>query len=126
MIRLPPRSTRTDTLFPYTTLFRSYRNDAHHLGDQFGIALLDLAILRGHHRAGCDGVHGDAVLRELASQPGGHAVHADLGGIIAGMIEQAVADTVGADFDHAAPDRVLHVRQDVPTAPDRGPQHTTE
>src|SRR3546814_3349566 len=25
MIRLPPRSTRTDTLFPYTTLFRSFR-----------------------------------------------------------------------------------------------------
>src|SRR3546814_12717886 len=25
MIRLPPRSTRTDTLFPYTTLFRSHR-----------------------------------------------------------------------------------------------------
>src|SRR3546814_16703415 len=24
MIRLPPRSTRTDTLFPYTTLFRSH------------------------------------------------------------------------------------------------------
>src|SRR3546814_10154647 len=24
MIRQPPRSTRTDTLFPYTTLFRSY------------------------------------------------------------------------------------------------------
>src|SRR3546814_20999204 len=23
MLRLPPRSTRTDTLFPYTTLFRS-------------------------------------------------------------------------------------------------------
>src|SRR3546814_13445066 len=23
MIRLPPRSTRTDTLFPYSTLFRS-------------------------------------------------------------------------------------------------------
>src|SRR3546814_21132944 len=26
MIRRPPRSTRTDTLFPYTTLFRSHRN----------------------------------------------------------------------------------------------------
>src|SRR3546814_13579399 len=26
MIRLPPRSTRTDTLFPYTTLFRSDRS----------------------------------------------------------------------------------------------------
>src|SRR3546814_7426830 len=25
MIRLPPTSTRTDTLFPYTTLFRSTR-----------------------------------------------------------------------------------------------------
>src|SRR3546814_11635249 len=25
MIRRPPRSTRTDTLFPYTTLFRSDR-----------------------------------------------------------------------------------------------------
>src|SRR3546814_2461038 len=27
MIRRPPRSTRTDTLFPYTTLFRSHRGD---------------------------------------------------------------------------------------------------
>src|SRR3546814_6585548 len=29
MIRRPPRSTRTDTLFPYTTLFRSLYQDAH-------------------------------------------------------------------------------------------------
>src|SRR3546814_17654233 len=28
MIRRPPRSTRTDTLFPYTTLFRSLTTDA--------------------------------------------------------------------------------------------------
>src|SRR3546814_10971962 len=28
MIRRPPRSTRTDTLFPYTTLFRSSRSQA--------------------------------------------------------------------------------------------------
>src|SRR3546814_12406474 len=28
MIRRPPRSTRTDTLFPYTTLFRSDRGAA--------------------------------------------------------------------------------------------------
>src|SRR3546814_3552137 len=33
MIRRPPRSTRTDTLFPYTTLFRSQP-----LLDQIGIA----------------------------------------------------------------------------------------
>src|SRR3546814_20287374 len=29
MIRRPPRSTRTDTLFPYTTLFRSDREWRH-------------------------------------------------------------------------------------------------
>src|SRR3546814_14278911 len=28
MIRRPPRSTRTDTLFPYTTLFRSMPDEA--------------------------------------------------------------------------------------------------
>src|SRR3546814_510448 len=39
MIRRPPRSTRTDTLFPYTTLFRS----PHQL---HGSPLLRLARLR--------------------------------------------------------------------------------
>src|SRR3546814_17815605 len=34
MIRRPPRSTRTDTLFPYTTLFRGVR---------FRLPLLELA-----------------------------------------------------------------------------------
>src|SRR3546814_5184081 len=29
MIRRPPRSTRTDTLFPYTTLFRSHAYPPH-------------------------------------------------------------------------------------------------
>src|SRR3546814_16216801 len=29
MIRRPPRSTRTDTLFPYTTLFRKWQNSAN-------------------------------------------------------------------------------------------------
>src|SRR3546814_21167469 len=29
MIRRPPRSTRTDTLFPYTTLFRSEKRRLH-------------------------------------------------------------------------------------------------
>src|SRR3546814_6572822 len=45
MIRRPPRSTRTDTLFPYTTLFRS---DAEGYG---GLRLTDAsrAVLRGEH-----------------------------------------------------------------------------
>src|SRR3546814_12597197 len=32
MIRRPPRSTRTDTLFPYTTLFRSSLVEEHGAG----------------------------------------------------------------------------------------------
>src|SRR3546814_1043918 len=35
MIRRPPRSTRTDTLFPYTTLFRS----GGHQGAQSGLVV---------------------------------------------------------------------------------------
>src|SRR3546814_9219438 len=35
MIRRPPRSTRTDTLFPYTTLFRSpYASEPDHDRDE--------------------------------------------------------------------------------------------
>src|SRR3546814_16898138 len=33
MIRRPPRSTRTDTLFPYTTLFRSVQASAQFAGE---------------------------------------------------------------------------------------------
>src|SRR3546814_8878409 len=45
MIRRPPRSTRTDTLFPYTTLFRSARHLAAR-ADEDGARHQD-----GHHRA---------------------------------------------------------------------------
>src|SRR3546814_9832508 len=40
MIRRPPRSTRTDTLFPYTTLFRS--------AGPAGLACAVTAAERGH------------------------------------------------------------------------------
>src|SRR3546814_8306251 len=36
MIRRPPRSTRTDTLFPYTTLFRSEDNTITQRGGSLG------------------------------------------------------------------------------------------
>src|SRR3546814_8342859 len=51
MIRRPPRSTRTDTLFPYTTLFRSQSPDAAAV--QFDhVAVLDAAesAMVGAHR----------------------------------------------------------------------------
>src|SRR3546814_16458551 len=44
MIRRPPRSTRTDTLFPYTTLFRSRRTFAHILHMAAERALIDGAV----------------------------------------------------------------------------------
>src|SRR3546814_2265242 len=51
MIRRPPRSTRTDTLFPYTTLFRSNRpqirrSDVGIVADnrQFDIAAVEVGV----------------------------------------------------------------------------------
>src|SRR3546814_9873450 len=38
MIRRPPRSTRTDTLFPYTTLFRSPADEAKTRPRGWGLA----------------------------------------------------------------------------------------
>src|SRR3546814_10417525 len=56
MIRRPPRSTRTDTLFPYTTLVRSHREVDR---DR---RLADPALARGDHdhlrRGGDGGVRG--------------------------------------------------------------------
>src|SRR3546814_9747885 len=50
MIRRPPRSTRTDTLFPYTTLFRSF-----------------LAETRRMHPAVCDFISDQVYEGRLAS-----------------------------------------------------------
>src|SRR3546814_12045240 len=46
MIRRPPRSTRTDTLFPYTTLFRSTEVDEEQLGAWL-TALNDIRLVLG-------------------------------------------------------------------------------
>src|SRR3546814_6585764 len=50
MIRRPPRSTRTDTLFPYTTLFRSARN-AHRFDPLVLEPLIDFTPLDAAHFA---------------------------------------------------------------------------
>src|SRR3546814_6903419 len=47
MIRRPPRSTRTDTLFPYTTLFRSVRGHQdlpHRLARILRVGLIGLEL----------------------------------------------------------------------------------
>src|SRR3546814_5848065 len=64
MIRLPPRSTRTDTLFPYTTLFRSKRqvvvfthdmvffNELCRAADECGIEPVTVALFSDLNAAG--------------------------------------------------------------------------
>src|SRR3546814_8914329 len=52
MIRRPPRSTRTDTLFPYTTLFRSPHHDLRDAGDDGSAAALAAAEQAGGDSGG--------------------------------------------------------------------------
>src|SRR3546814_7268141 len=44
MIRLPPRSTRTDTLFPYPTLFRSLEGMFEALADKANVIQFPVVI----------------------------------------------------------------------------------
>src|SRR3546814_6623003 len=53
MLRRPPRSTRTDTLFPYTTLFRSHAVDQGGVGARLaGVAGGDAGSLLGEIQGG--------------------------------------------------------------------------
>src|SRR3546814_19826600 len=81
MIRRPPRSTRTDTLFPYTTLFRSVLG--HEIGSErdqkadqdLGAALLAI-VPADPGLSACDApgnarAHGDAAARDSQEVEGG-------------------------------------------------------
>src|SRR3546814_16631688 len=55
MIRRPPRSTRTDTLFPYTTLFRSgLGTDAECDGAVFTVPVSDTLSVGANQSTGCE------------------------------------------------------------------------
>src|SRR3546814_9104123 len=83
MIRRPPRSTRTDTLFPYTTLFRSHEDEAGQRGQ------LELEDSDEH-------LHGEDEEGEDDDHPGDQQHHdrqeiveeAGEGGELADLIEQ--------------------------------------
>src|SRR3546814_14747558 len=67
MIRRPPRSTRTDTLFPYTTLFRSE--------DKAGVAVEDGAQVIGlisGEGLGCGCIRGRDAPRHEVERIGDH------------------------------------------------------
>src|SRR3546814_3003713 len=74
MIRRPPESTRTDTLFPYTTLFRSERGALVGVaGRHVGLVRIELVVGlrvgdgRGQHLAD---VGGDGAIGELEDAVG--------------------------------------------------------
>src|SRR3546814_9358144 len=116
MIRRPPRSTRTDTLFPYTTLFRSV------VGERDGLLLgleaeqrRDRAegFLAGHlHLRGHVGQHGrlvegPATLVAGAAEHHLRALRLGIGDVLFALVERrrvaqrALADAVfqaGADL----------------------------
>src|SRR3546814_20771117 len=87
MIRRPPRSTRTDTLFPYTTLFRS----GHRLlaGDrgQFGRRRLHLLRILG----GFADAHVD---HDLVDPRNLHRI------LVAELLDQLLANLVLVDVLH--------------------------
>src|SRR3546814_6282949 len=122
MIRRPPRSTRTDTLFPYTTLFRSVDRLAeprrharsHHLDHRAGRgARLAHAVEvafpgRGRLRIGApEGIPLDGVPVPVAA----------LYSVRAHLHESA------ADADCRGPDMVEHLAGD---AAGRSEEHTSE
>src|SRR3546814_11682808 len=91
MIRRPPRSTRTDTPFPYTTLFRSF---ARCLGglDRSGGVEGDAAVLQQPlEPAAADGKPAlQALGREAAAVLGG-----DEGAQLSGLQGFAIDDALG-------------------------------
>src|SRR3546814_18718572 len=125
MIRRPPRSTRTDTLFPYTTLFRALRPlRDQRFGQEVDQLRAGVAVLRAapHHdgvavrRGGVDEVGAravDAIPAQQRALVGGFAVEFELGQevVVAAEIElhrigQAVTgDVVLADQRRLRGDR---------------------
>src|SRR3546814_3267687 len=102
MRRPPPRSTRTDTLFPYTTLFRSEPvriRLSFEIGEDFGLH-------REHPRparVGCEAVAVE-MARNIARAAG------------LGVVAPGAADAVDLFEDHEIVDPAL-------PQPDRGEQH---
>src|SRR3546814_13774730 len=67
MILRPPRSTRTDTLFPYTTLFRSIVTPDHRKSGIF-VRMIDRALECARDTLGSHAVYGISLTNHTVSQ----------------------------------------------------------
>src|SRR3546814_11162207 len=95
MIRRPPRSTRTDTLFPYTTLFRSILINGA-AGGIGGVAT-QLARWRGARVIGTASAGNLDLVRDHGAEPRDYAASDWLGGL--GEIDGVLASAVGSKAD---------------------------
>src|SRR3546814_5578760 len=85
MIRRPPRSTRTDTLFPYTPLFRSLDLVAQRRRGAVRVDVVDIA-----------GIQPRALQRRLHRPEAAVAVFRRRGDVV-GVAGQAIADHLRID-----------------------------
>src|SRR3546814_8594735 len=119
MIRRPPRSTRTDTLFPYTTLFRSPGGPA-----PGGPGSPPLPVAPGKARPGSRQATSDQVEQRAALQAGnaGGRVDPDRTMLDAAAVDvAAVAAATGRRrVQHPPPVAVAHVVDQRPGAVERG------
>src|SRR3546814_11460829 len=96
MIRRPPRSTRTDTLFPYTTLFRSLESEL--FGHEKGAFTGALQTRKGRFEA-ADG--GTIFLDEIGDMP------ADMQVKLLRVLEERQIERVGSNKTQAVNVRVI-------------------
>src|SRR3546814_7251208 len=119
MIRRPPRSTRTDTLFPYTTLFRSLLQRAGVHADAHGAVVV---ARRLHHlahplaRADVAGVDAQAGGPRLRRLDAAAVVEVDVGDDGNGdfrddLLQRPGGVLVGAGDPHDVGARDLHGAQ---------------
>src|SRR3546814_7807702 len=101
MIRRPPRSTRTDTLFPYTTLFRSAVTPA--IGGDRIARNLGTNESRAHQR------EADTVAPQLGARRFKKTMQRMLGGGVTGAQRRTHLADHAADHDHMPATVLSHV-----------------
>src|SRR3546814_6868073 len=108
MIRRPPRSTRTDTLFPYTTLFRSTGRadgppDPRATPRWRDSARLDALIesVRAGEGPSSAQVNGASLVSFLVGEGGIIDAGGELRGMDAGTVRPGLVNSSGMDLDRA-------------------------